>query len=215
MSVGERLAVGQVRGIHGLRGAVRVEILTDRPEERFRRGARLFAEGSDEPLTVSSAHADEPGWLVRFNEVLDRTTADGLRDAYLEVEVAPGEELPRGEYYWHEVIGSAVLDTEGRELGRVEDVYRAGGAEVFLVRGGPFGEFDLPAVRAFVRIFAPRRGEIVVDADALELQLPRPKRARGRRSRRAETAANAASLGPLDSSGLAGASPSAPAEPPD
>jgi hypothetical protein len=34
-------------------------------------------------------------------------------------------------------------------------------------------------VRAFIRIFAPRRGEIVVDADALDLHPP--KRRRGER----------------------------------
>jgi hypothetical protein len=51
-------------------------------------------------------------------------------------------------------------------------VYRAGGAEVFVVRGGAHGEFDVPAVRAFIRIFAPRRGEIVVDAHALGLASP-------------------------------------------
>ena len=30
----DRLVVALVRGVHGLHGAVRVEILTDRPEER-------------------------------------------------------------------------------------------------------------------------------------------------------------------------------------
>jgi 16S rRNA processing protein RimM len=185
LSVGERLAVGRVRGIHGLRGAVRVEILTDRPEDRFRRGAKVYREGSEDALTVTSAHADEPGWLVRFAELRDRTVADALRDAYLEVEIAPGEELPRGEYYWHEVIGTPVLAVDGTELGRVEDVYRTGGAEVLLVRGGPYGEFDVPAVRAFIRIFAPKRGEIVVDTDALELAVPKASKPRGRRSRRA------------------------------
>ncbi|MDQ6795578.1 MAG: hypothetical protein M3067_12325 [Chloroflexota bacterium] len=71
-------------------------------------------------------------------------------------------------------------DTSGQPLGTVRDVYRAGGAEVFVVAGGPAGEFDVPAVRAFIRIFAPRRGEIVVDAEALDL--PRPRSSRGRRS---------------------------------
>ena len=182
MSVGDRLAVGRVRGIHARRGAVRVEILTDRPEERFRRGRQLFREGSDDPLTIHSAHPDDPGWLVRFEEIRDRDAAETLRDLYLEVALAPGEELPRGEYYWHEVVGASVVGLDGTALGTVADVYRAGAAEVFVVRDGPFGEFDLPAVRDFVRIFAPRRGEIVVDADALELTPPAPKRPRGRRS---------------------------------
>jgi ribosomal 30S subunit maturation factor RimM len=87
--------------------------------------------------------------------------------------VPPTETPSRGEYYWHEVIGVAVTDVAGNSLGTVRDVYRAGGAEVFVVDGGPAGSFDVPAVRAFIRIFAPRRGEIVVDAEALDLRIPK------------------------------------------
>ena len=38
----------------------------------------------------------------------------------------------------------------------------------------------MPAVRDFIRIFAPRRGEIVVDDDALDLAPPKRRRAAGR-----------------------------------
>ena len=173
-AVTERIAVALVRGVHGLRGAVRVEVLTDKPEERFRRGQVLHREGSDMALTIRSAApvADGPGWRLQFNEIPDRNAAETLRDAYLEAEIARDEALARGEYFWHEVIGSHVRDVNDRELGIVRDVYRAGGAEVFVVTGGPAGEFDLPAVRAFIRVFAPRRGEIVVDAEALDLRIP-------------------------------------------
>jgi 16S rRNA processing protein RimM len=174
-AAGERLVVALVRGLHGLRGAVRVEILTDRPEERYAVGSVLHREGSDEPLTVawSSAVADGPGWRIRFEEVPDRTAAEALMGAYLEIVPGPGDALPRGAYFWHEVIGTAVASTTGEALGTVRDVYRSGGAEVFVVDGGPYGEFDVPAVRDFVRIFAPRRGEIVVDVAALDLTPPR------------------------------------------
>ena len=159
-----------------------MEVLTDRPVERFAAGAVLYREGTDAVLTIaaSSAVQDGPGWRLQFREVSDRTAAEALRGAYLETMVASQEGLARGEYYWHEVIGVPVTDTSGQPLGTVRDVYRAGGAEVFVVAGGPAGEFDVPAVRAFIRIFAPRRGEIVVDAEALDL--PRPESPRGRRS---------------------------------
>jgi 16S rRNA processing protein RimM len=179
----ERLVVALVRGVHGLRGAVRVEVLTDRPEERFRPGAVLYREGREQPLTIVAADAipDGPGWRIRFVEVPDRTAADALRGAYLEADADAAAALPRGSYFWHEVIGATVRDLHDRELGVVADVYRAGDAEVFVVRGGPYGEFDIPAVRAFIRIFAPKRGEIVVDADALgldEAAVARPRRRR-------------------------------------
>jgi 16S rRNA processing protein RimM len=81
----DRLTVALVRGVHGLRGVVRVEILTDRPEERYAPGSILHREGSDAPLTVtwSSAVADGPGWRLQFAEVPDRTSAEALVGAYL------------------------------------------------------------------------------------------------------------------------------------
>ena len=174
-----RLAVALVRGVHGLRGAVRVEILTDRPDERYAVGSVLHVEGSDEPLTVtwSSAVADGPGWRIQFAEVGDRTAAEALKGAYLEIDAGPDATLPRGAYFWHEVVGTAVTSTDGTALGTVRDVYRSGGAEVYIVDGGPYGEFDVPAVRDFIRIFAPRRGEIVVDPDALDLAAPKRRSA--------------------------------------
>src|SRR6266576_11691 len=142
----ERLVVALVRGVHGLRGAVRAEVLTDRPEDRFVAGAILFREGDDRPLTITSAEAvaDGPGWRIRFREGTTRDAAASLRGAYLESVVRPEEDLARGSYYWHEVIGSAVHGVDGTQLGTVRDIYRIGETEVFTVEGGPFGSFDLP-----------------------------------------------------------------------
>ena len=69
----ERLVVALVRGAHGLRGAVRVEILTDHPELRYAPGRVMFREGDERPLTIdwSSAIADGPGWRVHFREVTE------------------------------------------------------------------------------------------------------------------------------------------------
>ena len=169
MSAGERLVVARVRGFHGLRGTMRLESLTDLAEQRFAVGKSLFVEGSDRPLTVVESAPDSLGWRVRFAEVTDRTASEALRDVYLEAVVAPGEELPRGEFYWHQIIGAAVSDVDGTALGKVVDMYRAGGAEVMVVMG-PAGELDVPVVRSIVRIFAPARGEIVVDGVALGLR---------------------------------------------
>lgn len=195
----ERLVVALVRGVHGLNGAVRVEILTDRPEQRFVPGAVLFRESDGKPLTIESAEAiaDGPGWRLRFETVRTRDAADTLRGAYLEVEVRPTADLGRGEVYWHEVMGVAVRGLDDTDLGTVTDIYRVAENEVYVVSGGLFGSFDLPAVRAFIRIFAPRRGEIVVDAEALDLRPPKPSRSldpdrpraprRTSRKRRADT----------------------------
>lgn len=166
-----RLVVAQVRGLHGLNGAVRVEVLTDRPEARFATGNVLHLEGDERPLTITAAQPveDGPGWRVRFEEVPDRAAAERLRETYLEIEVDRTSDLDAGQAYWHEVVGTAVKDSTGAILGAVADVYRAGESEVYVVRGGPAGEFDVPAIRDVITTFAPERGELVVDETVLDL----------------------------------------------
>jgi len=179
---GQRLVVGLVRGVHGLDGAVRVEPLSDDPG-RFEPGSRLHPEGARRRLTVEWAQADEPGLLVRFREVRSREAADALRDVYLEADAA-SLPLDGDSYWWHEVIGLPVTTDRGEQLGKVDDVFRAGGGEVYVLRGGPRGELLVPAVRSVFRAFEPRQGRLVVDADALGLDELRRRRPRGRRSSR-------------------------------
>lgn len=189
--------VGLVRGVHGLRGTVRVEILSDDPR-RFNRGRRIYLEGQAAPLTISWSQANPPGILVRFREIDHREAAEVLRDRYLEAEVVP-DALPAGSFYWHEVQGTEVRTTDGELLGTVEEIFRVGEGEVFIVRGGPRGEILIPAVSAVVRELAPRDGRIIVDPEALGLddEPPRPK-VRGRLTTRARRAQERAVAGPGD-----------------
>ncbi len=158
-----------MRGLRGLRGHVRIELLTDRPEERFTVGAVLYPEGSARGLTIdeASAVADGPGWWIRFREYPNRDAAEELRDVYLEIE-PPAETREPGTWLWHELQGIEVRGSNGEQLGRVAEIYRAGGAEVFVVRG-PRGELDVPGVKGIVLDLAPERGEMIVDMEALAL----------------------------------------------
>ena len=169
-------------------------MLTDQPEARFAAGRVLHVESDSRPLTIVAAQPveDGPGWRVRFREVPDRAAAERLREQYLEVAVDRSTDLAHGAAYWHDVIGSTVKDSSGAVLGTVADVYRAGETEVYVVGGGPVGEFDLPAVRDIITTFAPERGELIVDESVLDLAAPavdapvastRPARRRPRWSR--------------------------------
>jgi len=171
--VTDRLVVGLVRGINGLRGAVRVEILSDNPD-RFAAGNVLHREGDDRPLTILSAHREGPGLLVRFREVTDRPTAETLRDVYLE---ADQDELPSDTYYWHDIEGCTVSTVDGEVLGTVVEIFRVGESEVYVVRG-PRGEVLIPAVASVVTRMDIANKQIVVDRDALGLDdkgEPEPK----------------------------------------
>jgi 16S rRNA processing protein RimM len=202
--------VALVRGVHGLNGALRVEVLTDRPEARFKRGATLFREGQETPLRVLDGVpiADGPGWRIRLAQAPDRHAAEGFRGAYLEAIVPAEDRAAAAEsWLWHEIVGLPVIGRDGEQLGTVTDIYRVAENDVYVVRG-PRGEFDVPAVRDFVISIDPHGAGLAVDVEALDLppiRPPRPYRApRPRKGDVARARAAAEAAGDPASSDAAG-----------
>ena len=153
----DRLAVARVLGAKGLAGAMRIEPLTDHPE-RLGAGEWLWVEEEPEQRRILEA-----GWggrvpVLRLEGISDRATAEGLAGRYLE---APARPLPHGTYYWHQLIGLAVADEAGNDLGRVVEVFRAGENEVYRIEGQR-GELLVPALREVVRAIDLEAGRMVV-----------------------------------------------------
>src|SRR5512139_3623415 len=74
------LTVGRIVGAHGVRGEVKVVLLTDYPE-RFRPGARLFLELETgvAPVEIASARPHKGMMLVKLTSYSDRNAAESLR----------------------------------------------------------------------------------------------------------------------------------------
>ena len=173
------LRVAQVRGVRGLDGTLRLEVLTDLPEQRFLPGARLSGEGSERVLTILEVTPSSPGLFIRVGEVQSRLAGERLVGAYLTIPAAQVQ-IPPDRVLWDEVIGVTVRDPQGEIIGEVHDLYRAGGAEVYVVRTPDGGEIDLPAVASVIVEFAPREGRIVADLTGSELTVRAAKAVRRR-----------------------------------
>jgi 16S rRNA processing protein RimM len=104
------LEIGHLRRAHGVCGQLNVQLATDRPERR-EKGARWFARGTW--LTVVAAAPHQDRWLVTFEEVRDRATAQRFTNA--PAYAAP---LDDPEELWvHELIGAAVVEVDGTPRG--------------------------------------------------------------------------------------------------
>lgn len=167
------VVVGALGRPHGIRGDVAIDLRTDEPERRFTDGARLRVEGSTRVLTVSSARWHSGRLLVRFDELEDRTAAEGARGLVLVTDV-PADELPddEGEYYDRQLVGLAVETTDGRPVGRVRDVLHPGPQDLLEVETGE-GTRLVPFVEALVPEVDLAAGRIlVVDVPGLLSDLP-------------------------------------------
>ncbi|MFM8628590.1 MAG: ribosome maturation factor RimM [Candidatus Limnocylindrus sp.] len=179
------MRVAQVRGARGLDGTLRLEVLTDHPAERFVVGKQFRVEESDRRLTLTDWSPASPGGFARFAEIADRGTAQILIGRYLSLPLA-ADTGDSGRVYWDEVIGVQVRDRMGELIGTVIDCYRAGGAEVYIVRTADGGEIDVPAVASVIVSFTPREGVIIADLTGSDLTPRGPKRVKSARPARSD-----------------------------
>ena len=149
------LQVGRIGRAHGLLGEVAVTFTTNR-SERSAPGAVLHA--GDRKLVIVASRPHQGRMLVRFAGVDDRTSAERLLGVTLTaepLEAGDASELPEGEFWVHELVGSAVVDRAGTPLGAVVAV-EANPAHDLLV-------LDNGALVPMVFVVEQRGREVVVD----------------------------------------------------
>jgi 16S rRNA processing protein RimM len=163
--VDERLLVGRITSVHGIRGECVVEVLSDAPE-RFEGGATLGAGAPGaEPsrtLTVAGSRPHKSRLLVRFSEITDRTQAETLRGVHLTIAAAEAAPLPDGMFYPHEIQGFGVVDEDGAPLGTLHEILESPAHDVWVIRTPDGKSVMVPAVEEFVRAVEPEARRIVI-----------------------------------------------------
>ena len=163
-----RLVVARVGRAHGIRGEVTVDVRTDAPGERFMPAARLHVTGDHalagvDTLTVASVRDHNGTLLLGFEQVLDRTAAEGLRGVLLEADV-PEETGEPDAWYAHQLVGLRVLDPAGGELGEVVAVEHPPAQDLLVVRRPDGARRFVPFVAALVPAVDVTAGHVVIDA---------------------------------------------------
>jgi len=137
------LEVARVLRPWGVKGEVKVEILSSHPED-IAPGRRVYAGKERRVCEIQSARAQGSALIVKLAGYSTPEQAEALRGLHLYVERGSAGPLRPGEYYRHQIIGLAVVTVDGVELGKVEDILETGVHDVYVVRG-PRGEVLLPA----------------------------------------------------------------------
>lgn len=155
--------VARVLGPKGLRGGLRLELVTDWPD-RLAVGAELLVEGEVEMRRIERVESGGRATVVYLAGIGTREAAETLSGRYLEMVAL---ELPRDTFYWDELVGLEVVAPGGAPIGQLVEVFRAGGNEVYRVVG-PRGERLVPALRSVVLAVDLEAGRMIVADDESE-----------------------------------------------
>ena len=131
----EDIVIARIVKPRGIRGEVSCVIETDFPE-RFSSLESVtvwLPDGSRPKLRVEDCWFHNDRVILKFEGYDTMTAAHELTGGRLVISDTNSDLLEVGQFFEHQVIGSDVVTSDGRSIGRVKSVMRTGGTDVLVL----------------------------------------------------------------------------------
>lgn len=153
----QRITIGQISRVRGVKGEMVVVPLTDDPK-RFSELQEVLLS-KDEKIAqfeVEDVRMDLKSKRLKERVLLKLKGVETLEEAkkfvgsFLEIEKEDLIKLPEGRYFIFDIIGLKVITAEDKEVGTVREVISLPANDVYVVQGEQ-QEYDIPAIKEVVK----------------------------------------------------------------
>ncbi len=155
--------VGKVIKPRGLKGEVKVEIITSFPEHFKKLKALLLKTDSGQRTYPLSQAKFSSGYVfLKFKDIHSVEEAERLRNAELYIEQEQLTELSETEYYIHDLLGIQVFDENEHPIGKLIEVESYPSSDVYVVKA-PDGKCHMiPAIKDVIKHVDIKSGRMTI-----------------------------------------------------
>ncbi|MDB4442283.1 ribosome maturation factor RimM [bacterium] len=143
--------IGKIVGVHGLKGTNKFKSYAESLSVFYPGQSILIRDNRNRETSVEldwiKSHTGTP--LISFKGVTDRDRAEALIGAELFIPETELPELDEDTYYWFELIGIEVYNTQEDYLGRITSIFPTGSNDVYVVKNKT-KEVLIPALESVV-----------------------------------------------------------------
>ncbi|MCU0480845.1 MAG: ribosome maturation factor RimM [Anaerolineae bacterium] len=148
------LLLGKILRPHGIRGELRVQLMTDYPERITNLKKIAIGESPTSSkakfYTVEFMRLHQDYGLLKLKTVDDRNAAELFRELFVMVKTEDAVPLADDEVYLYQLIGMTVKTDEGEIIGTLADVLETGANDVYVVKSDTGGEILIPVIPSVV-----------------------------------------------------------------
>ena len=162
----EYLLVGTIIDSFSLDGTIKIVSSTDRPEQRFKEGAKLFLfnkltkEYSE--ITVEKSRLSGDLLFVKFEEYNTPEEVKAIKGFEIHT-IKDRKDLEVGYYYFSDLVGCKVIDESKNLLGIVSKVEEFPAQLTLRVKRDNGPDFFVPFVKAFIKDVNIENKEIMIN----------------------------------------------------
>lgn len=147
----EWATIGKVVALFGIRGELKVLLLTDIPN-RFAGLGAVYAGPDHTRRLIQSVRPYKGEMIVlKLEGIDDANTAESLRDQNLAIPMSELAQLPPDSYYQHDILGLMVITLDGQKLGSIVDIIVTGSNDVYVIKAPDGSQVLIPAIKDVIK----------------------------------------------------------------
>lgn len=157
--------IARIKGPHGLKGRLRVLSLSG-SSEHFQHYSHVLIGQSGTPLRLLSIEQRKGSAIIALEGLDHISQVEHLSGETLYVTREQLADLREGEFYWRDLLGLKVVDTQGNELGEVVRIFSTGSNDVLEVDRDK--RHLVPVTKDIILEISLEEGRILIDATLME-----------------------------------------------
>ena len=147
----EYFEIGQISNTHGLKGEMKVRPFTEKNEDYAKlENILVDFNGTLKGYTVESVRYQKDVVLIKLKGVDDIEEAEKLKGHYIKIPRDSAKKINEDEYFIADLLGCEVYQDETL-LGVLDDVFTAGGSDVYVVKRKGKQDLLLPAISSVIK----------------------------------------------------------------
>ena len=160
----EYFEIGQIVNTHGLKGYVRVNPFTD-DMNRFLEIKSLYVVFKNELIEfkVEDVMIAKTTVNLKLEGINDINEAEKYKGCYLKIARKDAKKLDKNTYFIADLIGLDVYNEDKKLLGKLEDIFKTGSNDVYVVKSEDGKQLLFPAISRAIKKVDIEGGLIIVD----------------------------------------------------
>lgn len=155
--------VGQIVNTFGVKGMLKVKPFTD-DVERFEELKKVYICKKEklEEVEIEEVKYHKDMVLLKVKGIEDMNEAEKVKGLYLKIDRKNAKKLPKDTYFIADLLGLEVYSDTGELLGKVDDIFRTGANDVYVVKNENGKQLLLPGIPDVIKEIDLEKEKIVV-----------------------------------------------------
>ena len=143
----KKVFIGKVTGVHGIKGWLKIQSFSSPPENILNYPSWIIAnQGLEDFYLIEQGKKLNNKIIVKLEKIDDRTTAEFLINSKIQILRSDLPKLTNESYYWSDLEGLNVLNSEDNMIGKIESLIETGANDVMVVNGSKNKRVLIPFV---------------------------------------------------------------------